>query len=138
MTDILGYSRMWLGVPYVYGGNNPLEGLDCSGFVCWVLKAFGYITYHEDLSAQGLYNRFSKSGTFVDDIEPGCLLFFGHNKSEITHVAIALGDNRMIESGGGDQKCLTKYSAAHAGAMVRESPLSHRVDLVAQVKLPQI
>lgn len=30
------------GIPYVFGGKDPLVGLDCSGFVWWALKKAGY------------------------------------------------------------------------------------------------
>ena len=136
MIEHIEYARRWLGTPYIYGGNNPLEGMDCSGFVSWVLKAYGWMTFHQDLNAQGLYERFSREGAISRSVVPGCLLFFGKDIKTITHVALAIDEKRMIECGGGDHTCSYKVAAARLGAMVRELPIEHRCDLVTKVILP--
>ncbi len=40
-SDIPGLARLFLGLPYLWGGNGPL-GIDCSGLVQMVLKAVGH------------------------------------------------------------------------------------------------
>jgi len=120
-----------LGVPYIYGGNNRLQGLDCSGFVCEVIRSFGLLRPGEDLSCQLLYDRYWKK--IVQEPGPAHLLFFGKNKSKISHVALALNQFRMIEAGGGDETCKDFHRAAILGAMVRERPIGFRNDLVAIV-----
>ncbi len=39
--SILQYAITFMHVPYVWGGNNPVSGFDCSGFVSYVYKNFG-------------------------------------------------------------------------------------------------
>lgn len=39
--NIVGAAKAYLGVPYVYGGNNPKTGLDCSSFVQHALADSG-------------------------------------------------------------------------------------------------
>lgn len=118
-----------LYAPYVYGGNNPLQGMDCSGLVCWILKRFNLLKKEEDLSAAQLYNRFSKSSETIKNPKAGALLFFG--KREITHVAIAITLTRMIEAGGGDQTTKNRAIATAQGAMVRRQMIAARSDLYA-------
>lgn len=39
--SILNYAESFEGVPYIWGGNEPSPGFDCSGFVCYVYKKYG-------------------------------------------------------------------------------------------------
>ncbi len=122
-----------LNTPYIWGGNNPLVGLDCSGFVIWSLRSIGVWKGGDD-SAQGLYGHYKLHGiehTLHDVREDGDLLFFGADRNNITHVAIAAGETLMFEAGGAGSKCKTPADAAAAGAMVRIRPVSSRKDLVA-------
>ncbi len=38
--SIVNFAKTFIGTPYVWGGNNPEGGFDCSGFICYVYKAF--------------------------------------------------------------------------------------------------
>lgn len=124
-----------LNVPYVWAGNTPLSGLDCSGFAIWCLKSVG-LWSHGDTTAQGLYNHFKLVGDVLagDDQPPiGTLVFFGNDLKTITHVAMAINGDLMVEAGGGGSKCKTPADAAKAGACVRVRPINSRRDLVALV-----
>lgn len=122
-----------INTPYIWQGNNPLQGMDCSGYACWVLKSFGLVGRKEDFSAADLAKKFASSGRKANQDEFGAMLFFG--KKEITHVAFALGSGRMIESGGGDSSTTNQSLAAQRDAMVRRRMISARQDLV-QVIMP--
>lgn len=39
--QIINFAKTFLGVPYVYGGASP-AGFDCSGFIQYVFKEFGF------------------------------------------------------------------------------------------------
>ena len=85
-------ARKYLGVPYVWGGTDPQKGLDCSGLVQLVYKKFGVelprVSYQQ-----------ATAGTAVEgglaNAKPGDVLAFG---SPVHHVAIYIGDNKMIEA----------------------------------------
>jgi hypothetical protein len=89
------------GVRYSYGGATPTRGFDCSGFVQYVFARHG-------LDLPRTARQMSQLGDplplNLDELEEGDLLFFADNGTRIDHVAIYLGDGRIIHStasGGG-------------------------------------
>lgn len=82
-----------LGTPYVYGGANPREGLDCSGLVQFVYRQIG-----EDLPHNAL--AMSRLGAAVAEgrLHPGDLVFFDTLGRPFSHVGIYLGDGRFIHA----------------------------------------
>ncbi|MDR7210632.1 NlpC/P60 family protein [Flavobacterium piscis] len=38
--SIINYAQQYLGTPYLYAGNDPYKGFDCSGFVSYVFHHF--------------------------------------------------------------------------------------------------
>ncbi len=130
MNWMIEYAMRFIGVPYRWGGENPITGFDCSGLVQEVLRGIG-MDPPGDQTAQALYHAFEKHS--VESISEGCLLFFGKSNQHITHVAIALNSTLMIEAGGGGHLTLTEKDAAAQNAFVRIRPISHRRDLVAFV-----
>lgn len=118
------YLWAFIGLAYRYGGNGIL-GIDCSGLVCEGLRAVGIIS--KDMSALGLWLHFRAHR--VNTPDEGVLVFFG-TQTEITHVAVCLGNGLMIEAGGGVADTDTPQEAEQRGAMVRVRPLGARRDLV--------
>lgn len=113
-----------IGTPYVWGGESVTEGgYDCSGFVYVVLNESGIKV--KRTTAQGYFNL-CKENTCEGKEVAGALLFFGKSTKNITHVAISLGNGKMIESRG--SKSNTK---AKPGKGVCISNISRRRDLVA-------
>lgn len=132
MNELMQYAMSFLGVPYIWGGNNRLTGMDCSGLVCELLRSAGEIG-SEDLTAQGIYDKVHLTGSHQAYL-PGALAFFGESVTKITHVGMLVDKYRMIEAGGGGRECLTVADAAKRGAMVRIRPLKSRKDLVAVIR----
>jgi cell wall-associated NlpC family hydrolase len=132
---MLEYARLFNGVAYKWGGDNPLTGFDCSGFIQWVLRSEGLDPSGRQ-NAQALYNHFLNTGKVLLTPEPGALLFFGRDKSRLTHVAIALNQSRMIHAASGDCTTTDITKAAKQNACVREDQICYRSDLVA-VLLPK-
>lgn len=130
-SDKLEYMRevalSCLNVPYIWGGNNPLSGMDCSGFAQWCLQSVG-MDPKGDQTAQALYRAFIEKG-LVGQKGLGALAFYGRSLTSISHVALMLNDWQVIEAGGGGSRCKTPEIAAQKGAMVRIRPLLARSDL---------
>ena len=91
-----------VGTPYVWGGETPGVGFDCSGLVQAAYKAAG-ITLPR--VAQDQYDTTAKLGP-GEPLLPGDLIFFGGGPTDVTHVGIYIGNGQMID-------------APHTGADVR-------------------
>ncbi len=96
---LLAEAEKYLGYKYVWGGSNPGESFDCSGFVCWALNQSGVASVGRT-NAQGLYN----GTTRVDpsQAQAGDLIYFTGSRSKaghmVTHVGIYVGDGVMLHS----------------------------------------
>jgi hypothetical protein len=93
--DVADYALRYVGCRYVRGGQGPKK-FDCSGFVYYVYKHFGY-----DLKP-GARNQWSLLSERVskDDLLPGDLLFFSRSgrASGIFHVGIYIGDGQFVHA----------------------------------------
>ena len=75
--SVLAAAARLQGTPYLWAGEQPQTGFDCSGFVLYVLRSQGYETLHGTRYFKEL--GFPKEET---DAEPGDLVFFGTRDSE--------------------------------------------------------
>jgi cell wall-associated NlpC family hydrolase len=80
-----------LGVPYVWGGETPGVGFDCSGLVQWSFAQAGISLPRTSGAQYGATTHIP-----LADIEPGDLLFYGADGSD--HVAMYIGGGTMIEA----------------------------------------
>jgi peptidoglycan DL-endopeptidase CwlO len=86
---VVDAAKKYLGTPYAFGSSDPAKGLDCSALVQRVYQDLGV-----DLPRNSWQQ--AKAGTKVDSLQnakPGDILAFD---SPVDHVAIYLGDNKMI------------------------------------------
>lgn len=116
-NELVENAKELLGVKYVWGGNTPQSGLDCSGLLYYIQKKAG--SEVGDLTASG----YSKLGARIPigEQKVGDFLFFG---TPVTHCAIFIGNGYMIESRGG-----RKNTASNPGIGVVKSLVTHRSDL---------
>jgi cell wall-associated NlpC family hydrolase len=94
-AQIVADAFRFVGVPYLWGGCSGF-GIDCSGFARLLHHLVG-LSLPRDADMQ------FRAGKPVDyPYQPGDLLFFGDNarsgSPKITHVAVSLGDWRIIHS----------------------------------------
>lgn len=96
---LLAEAQKYIGMPYVWGGSNPSEGFDCSGYVCWVYSHAGVYPLSRT-SAQGIYNQCEVISR--EEMQPGDLVFFSGTyatTNTVSHVGIYVGGNQMLHCG---------------------------------------
>ena len=93
--QIVAFAEQFLGTPYVWAGSSP-SGFDCSGFVSYVFKNFGYTV---NRTAASMYSN----GVAVDksELQIGDAVFFASSSESIGHVGIYIGDGEFIHSSSG-------------------------------------
>ncbi|SDJ31611.1 C40 family peptidase [Salimicrobium halophilum] len=91
-SDIISTAKVHMGVPYVWGGNTPEEGFDCSGFLKY---AFG----KNGVSIPRTVASIHQQGTPVSSPSIGDLVFFETYKKGPSHAGIYLGDDMFIHAG---------------------------------------
>lgn len=123
---IYDYATRFVGLPYRWGGDDAVDGFDCSGLSIEILQAAGVFPHGRDLSAAGLFEFFAQFPTALPDF--GALAFFGAGSP--THVGFCLNPALMLEAGGGGSKTLTKADAAAQNAFIRIRPIRTRKDLI--------
>lgn len=120
--QIASFAMQFQGYPYVWAGNTPSGGFDCSGFTQYVVQnVLGYdITHSADLQAT--------YGTPVawGEWQPGDLVFFTGTGASgyYSHVGIYIGDGQMIHAenpstGVVISSLYSNYYSSHYAAAVR-------------------
>lgn len=83
-----------VGVPYVWGGNSPSGGFDCSGLVVYVVSRAAGVSLPRTTAGM------SQVGEPVepDQIAPGDLIFFNTTGRSHSHVGIYVGNYRFVNA----------------------------------------
>jgi cell wall-associated NlpC family hydrolase len=89
-------ARKYVGLPYVWGGESPTGGFDCSGLVQYVCRTWG-ISVPRTAAEQYHVGR---QVSFMD-LEPGDLVFLANTyKPGVSHVGIYIGDGLWVQAAG--------------------------------------
>lgn len=118
-TRAVAIAERYLGVPYRWGGADPLTGFDCSGFMMYVYAQLGISLTH--YTGAQFYE-----GTRVppDQLQPGDLVFFEPSARGPQHEGMYIGNGQFIQ-------------APHTGDFVKISSLgepSYRFGFVGAVR----
>ena len=85
----------FMHTPYLWGGRT-VQGVDCSGLSQMAYRLAG-ITILRDASQQATQGEVVN---FLEEAEPGDLLFFDNEEGNITHVGIFLNQDRVLHASG--------------------------------------
>ena len=120
-------AAMWvwerqINEPYLWMGDNPLQGFDCSGLVIEGLRAVGIIDRKADFASFQLAEMWPAT----TDIKPGCLVFWKRG-DRIGHVEIVwqrLEDGTVLTIGasGGGSKTDGLQDAIDSDAFIKIRP----------------
>lgn len=127
------------GVPYQYGGDSIVFGLDCSGFVRRILQIQRLLPRDKDYNSQMLFDYFTGK-TLTQDVDctteelsPANLMFFGRDNHHIHHVAFIIDANHILEVAHGGRKIRALGEALAADAKVTVSDINRLPDRIAVV-----
>ena len=91
-SQIVDFSKQFIGNPYVMGGTSLTNGADCSGFVQSVFGSFG-ISLPRTTTEQSIIG----TGVSIEEIEIGDIVSYGYNGVS-SHSAIYIGNGMIIHS----------------------------------------
>ncbi|WP_020571741.1 C40 family peptidase [Neolewinella persica] len=92
-ADITAHASELLGLKYKFGGNNPRQGFDCSGFVLYLYQNAGIDIERvsRDQAKQGKEIPLSRA-------KPGDLVFYKRPGKPVFHVSVIVeaGVNKLV------------------------------------------
>ncbi|HJV35543.1 NlpC/P60 family protein [Geomonas sp.] len=86
-------AERFVGIPYRWGGDTVVDGMDCSGFVRAVYNLCGVNIPRTSRDQYRVGDVIGK-----DELKDGDLVFFGASVDEISHVGIFVGNGRFVHA----------------------------------------
>lgn len=110
-----------IGVSYLWGGQSPETGFDCSGLVLWAFNMIGWRLH--DMTAAQIYEHFKNKEIAQNLSREGCLWFYGDDLTKISHVMIVFKKWEdeifvLVGSRGGDKNTINNKKAFQQNAFV--------------------
>jgi len=87
----------FLTTPYIFGGRNGGQGIDCSGLSGIAYQAAG-IRLPRDARQQVLVGEVVATAWSLTSLQPGDLVFFINTTGRVSHMGISLGGLRFIHA----------------------------------------
>lgn len=99
VADVVATATEAMGRPYQWGGTGQNgDGFDCSGLIQWAYAQHGITLprVSRDQARQGI-----AVPKRIDALAPGDILTFSNSGRFVTHVALYVGDGKIIHSANG-------------------------------------
>ena len=117
------YAKHFIGTPYRWAGDDPMEGFDCSGFVVEVLQAVGKLQAR-DYTADDLYAIFKPNVVALG--YAGCLAFWLNDAGRAVHVMLLIDNAHVIGASGGGSGTDDLADAIRQNAFVKMRNINYR------------
>jgi cell wall-associated NlpC family hydrolase len=101
--EVVNYALKFVGNRYVWGGESLTNGADCSGFTQAIYADFGYSIPRTS------YQQAAGAGVRVNESEilPGDLVFYANSGGTVNHVAMYIGNGRIVHAANRNQGIIT-------------------------------
>jgi cell wall-associated NlpC family hydrolase len=114
--SIVSFAKQYLGTPYLYAGNDPKKGFDCSGFVSYVFKNFNIDLPRSSSGYRNIGVSLKPEEFKIGDV----LVFYGYqNNTVIGHLGI------ICEANGMDSKFIHASSGKVSSVTISELNSDH-------------
>ena len=94
MADLVLQAVSLMGIAYRFGGNTPVSGFDCSGFIRYIFQRSAGIDLPRTAAEQAQLGRPIER----EELKPGDILFFNTRGFKYSHNALYLGNGRFIHA----------------------------------------
>lgn len=125
--NALFLSERLLFKPYVFGGDNPEVGFDCSGFIIELLKSVGVLPSKGDWTADSMLGALIGKQKFLnpDLARPGDLVFYGIPATHVEMIFDAEPGKFVLTIGamGGTSHTVDVAAAVRDDAYIKVRPL---------------
>ena len=93
-SQLVNYALQFVGNRYVWGGNDPHTGADCSGFVKYCYAHVAGVTLERVSRAQAKQGR----KVTAETMKPGDLVFYTNRSGTVNHVAMYIGNGQIVHA----------------------------------------
>lgn len=131
MDHLIRYALMLGGAhaAYRWGGDDPIAGFDCSGFVSELMQAAGVFPNKQRLNAQGIHENLIYAGA-REVWAPGAIAFYGPSIDQIDHVNFCLSQQLCVGYMSGDSSTINDQAAEKMNAFFKLRPIKYRKDFL--------
>lgn len=94
MGDLILQAMSLMGIAYRFGGNNPVNGFDCSGFVRYVFQRSVGVNLPRTAAEQAQMGR----EVARNDLRPGDIVFFNTRGFSYSHNGLYIGNGKFVHA----------------------------------------
>ncbi len=147
--EIINYALTFVGGRYVWGGDDPHTGADCSGFVKYVYEHFGYtglprVSYEQCYAGTRIAASEAKPGDLLfyarDGVVYHVLMYIGNGKAvnaQSTATGIVVSDVNYDKVCWGVRLINDDYTSTQASSLLEDGKKASNGDANAQLKIIQ-
>jgi len=123
-VEVISLARRLLFTPYIWGGNSPFIGFDCSGYIVYLYQAIGILPLNGDWTAAALGETFGNMETLAP--QAGGIVTYKNDRGHVSHIMLILNPELCIGAAGGGRWATTPDISKSRHAYVKILPIDYR------------